>query len=423
MALFKKRVVRYIDADGRRCGKNAPGAKLKREKSRKWYGRYRDHDGVLREAALAVNKEAARQMLAELERKAEHTKSGLATPFDEHAGNPLTAHLDSFRRHLEAKGNTPGHIDTTVSRVRAILDACGFKYIRDISAAQVAEYLTDRRNAEKNPISIATSNHFLTAVKGFTRWLVRDRRIDHNPLIHLQRLNTDTDIRRKRRALSEADFAKLLKAAREGDDVCGLSGADRERLYLVAAFTGLRASELASLSRQSFDLDGEQPTVRLQAAYSKHRREDVLPLHPELVARLREWFAEADADDFEPADDDEAVLMLEAAREARRRPLWPGGWAANRHGAEMIRADLQAAGLAYVDDHGRVFDFHALRGQFVTRLARSGVNLQTAQLLARHSDPRLTANHYTHLGTVDLAAAVSLLPAFQTEAAATETIG
>ena len=43
-------------------------------------------------------------------------------------------------------------------------------------------------------------------------------------------------------------------------------------------------------------------------------------------------------------------------------------------------------------------------------LARAGVSLQAAQKLARHSDPRLTANTYTSLSTDDLAAELARVP-------------
>jgi len=39
---------------------------------------------------------------------------------------------------------------------------------------------------------------------------------------------------------------------------------------------------------------------------------------------------------------------------------------------------------------GRFFDFHALRGQFITLLTKSGVPAKRAWQLARHSDIRLT---------------------------------
>jgi hypothetical protein len=43
--------------------------------------------------------------------------------------------------------------------------------------------------------------------------------------------------------------------------------------------------------------------VKLEASDSKHRREDVLPLHPELVTSLQQWLeerrhCESDADSF-----------------------------------------------------------------------------------------------------------------------------
>ena len=68
-------------------------------------------------------------------------------------------------------------------------------------------------------------------------------------------------------------------------------------------------------------------------------------------------------------------------------PIWSGTWAKIRHGAEMMRHDLQAAGLPFEDERGDVFDFHSLRGQFITQLGRNGVPLVEAQKLARHSDP------------------------------------
>src|SRR5262249_15589171 len=94
---------------------------------------------------------------------------------------------------------------------------------------------------------VATSNHYLTAVKGLTRWLTKDGRAPFDPLVVLSRMNPDTDVRVERRALPPAQFAALVEAARAGGTVRGLAGADRAVLYLVAANTGLRASELASL--------------------------------------------------------------------------------------------------------------------------------------------------------------------------------
>jgi hypothetical protein len=76
----------------------------------------------------------------------------------------------------------------------------------------------------------------------------------------------------------------------------------------------------------------------------------------------------------------------------------------------MIRADLERAGIAYVDANGHYADFHALRKTFVTNLARSGASPKAAQTLARHSDINLTMNTYTLLALQELAEDVEALP-------------
>ena len=91
-------------------------------------------------------------------------------------------------------------------------------------------------------------------------------------------------------------------------------------------------------------------------------------------------------------------------------PIWQGKWAVNRHAASMVRADLEAVGIPYVDGRGETFDFHALRGQFVTEMDRAGVSLVKAQVWARHGSPTLTGSLYARLRIDDLKPEVDKLP-------------
>jgi integrase len=320
-----------------------------------------------------------------------------------HASKPLADHLADFRRFLTTKGNTSRHVKETADRIQAVLDGCAFKYPSDLCAVRVSSWLADQRQMG---MGTTTSNHYLTAAKGFCAWLVRERRMTANPLGHLSRLNAESDIRRERRTLAGNLFAKLVEVAANGPTRHGLTGRERAMLYRTAAFTGLRASELASLTADSFDLDAEPATVTVGAAYSKRRRTDVLPLHPDLAARLREWFLERSA--VERAE--MAALPLHKAPEAKRARLWQEAWAEKRHVAAMLREDLAAAGIDYEED-GRVFDFHALRHQFISALAQAGVHPKTAQELARHSTITLTLDRYAHVGLYDQGAAVASIPA------------
>jgi hypothetical protein len=51
-----------------------------------------------------------------------------------------------------------------------------------------------------------------------------------------------------------------------------------------------------------------------------------------------------------------------------------------------------------------------LRHQFITNLALGGASPKETQSLARHSSITLTMDWYTHLGIVDLSAALDRLP-------------
>ncbi len=66
--------------------------------------------------------------------------------------------------------------------------------------------------------------------------------------------------------------------------------------------------------------------------------------------------------------------------------------------------------LKYRDSQGRFADFHSLRHTFVTNLCKADISPKTAQILARHSDIRLTMNIYTHVDDQEQAAAIARLP-------------
>ena len=159
--------------------------------------------------------------------------------------------------------------------------------------------------------------------------------------------------------------------------------------YAMAAYTGLRATELASIEVRSLDLESEFPLAAVAAAHSKRKRAEHQPLRPDLAAILNQWLKTRD----DAKSDDR---------------LWPGSWADKA--AEMLRGDLEAAGIPYRDDMGRYFDFHALRHQFISNLALAGVHPKVAQVLARHSSISLTMDRYTHVPDAQVAEALDRLP-------------
>lgn len=415
--LYRPRIIRYLDkATGRRCPKGTPGAVKRTVRSKTWRGEYRDGDNVLRTAKLHARKDLAEMMLADLVRKADRQRAGIADPAEEAAKTPLLTHLSDFRQHLEDKGSAERHARMTETRVRAVIDGCGFVRVRDVNADAVESWLANRVAADE--FGVSTRNGYLVAIKSFCNWLVKTRRRSDNPLSHLARLNPAADVRVVRRAADPDELARLLDAARVGEPFRGLSGEDRAMLYCVAIETGLRVGELASLTVASLELDGEVPTVTVEAAYSKRRRNDRQPIRTELAARLKTWLKRRNVAS-------EGVVKLPDP-EAR---LWPGPW--HEVAAKMLRRDLKAARnawleetkdpkeikrrdesdfLAFENSAGRRLDFHSLRATFATSLARAGVSPQSAQRLMRHSDINLTVRHYTHLTIRDQADDLDRLP-------------
>ncbi len=448
--IFKKTIVRYLDAEGQRVPAGTPNARKVKQKSGKWYGRV---PGAARPVPLCRNKSAAEMMLNELVKKAELGKAGIVDHFEQHRKRPLSEHLNDFLSELQARGDDPRHVAIVGSRLRTLLGGCHFVFMDEVSASKVMDYLAsmrrDRPSAQlpdgkewftpretaallgikatsvgtavhrhrldaegqgrkrRYPratvealrdrlcrgVSMQTTNQYLAYIKAFCRWMVKDHRAADNPLSHLEAGNNQLDRRHDRRELTEDELRRVLSAARASERTFrGLSGWDRFHLYATACGTGFRASALASLVPESFDLDSEIPTVTLSARRNKSRVLKVQPIPADVAELLRAYL------DGKPAG----------------VPLWGGTWAKDGKGAEMLRIDLEAAGIPYSvegPDGPLYADFHALRHTYLTLGGRAGIDLRTLQELAGHSSPILTAR-YTHRRLYDLDRDVNKLPNF-----------
>jgi integrase len=377
-----------------------------RANSRKWWGRYKAHDGSEKRVPLAADKGAAQAMLNDLVRKVERRSAGLEDPFEKHHQMPLKTHLDNFKSQLEHKGATKDYVNTTHQRVEDIIVTCKFERISHISASRVLEHLAGLREAGR---SVASSNHYLQAIKMFTRWLLRDRRTNDDRLAHLSKMNVELDRRRIRRPLSMDEFGRILQAAEAGLTIQHITGPDRAVLYVVGAYTGYRRNEIGSVTRRSFDFDSETPTLTVAAGYSKHRRQDVIPLRADFAERIRTWLESKaklrpDQPLFNITDKKTAEMIQKDMAAARK------AWLKEATDEREVAVREKSSFLLHVDQNGFIVDFHALRKTFITNLTRSGVAPKTAQLLARHSDINLTMNTYTMLGVHDQATAVEALP-------------
>ena len=384
---------------------------MERTKGKVWVAEYRGSDGVIhRRSTRTADKSAAAQLAAEWERTdARNAAFGIDPRQAAQSQRPLAEHVDDWRAAVLDKDATTTHANLSKNRVQTILDAIKATRWTDLDANKVAGYLADRRKAG---LSIQSSNHYIRRIKQFASWMVKCGRALSSPLGILSMQNARTDRRHDRRALASEELAWLIHSTRRGQNRNGLSGSERAAIYTLAAETGLRAAEIASLTAGSFRLDDDAPAVTVLAGYSKRRRDDTIPLRAETVAELRGVLAHRlpGARAFPIADLSKLSRTIRAdLSDARAAWVDAADTPAERTGRE------RSFTLAYRDDSGRVADFHSLRHTFISNLARGGVHPKVAQTLARHSTITLTMDRYSHTVVEDLRDALTALPDVRTD--------
>jgi integrase len=302
------------------------------------------------------------------------------------AGKTLLEYIEGFKEYLTKKERDAKHINATAGCLQRLIEGCGFMFWSDITGDKIIDYLTEKRDGG-NGISKRTYNGYIKAAKHLCKWLAKQLKTT-SPITHLDGLeNEGTDKRHPRRAATVDEIRRLLETTRNGPERYGLSGYERWLLYWLTVETGLRAGEIRKLTVSRFDFN--EGTITVDAAYSKHRRQDIIPLRTDLASELQSYFANK-------------LPAAKAFCGRNRKQL-------TDRTAAMIKADLTDAGIPYVDEAGRYFDFHAQRHTSITNLKNAPSRV--AQSLARHQSSAMT-DRYTHIRKHDERAALEDLPDF-----------
>ena len=358
-----------------------------------WYG-YKCADGSIKRTKGTINKGQTLQIAQKREAEELMVREGLTRSSDRLARTaamrPFKEHLDDYRAYLTSKHDTPKHINQTISAVKRLLHLAGITSLSQIHQATRLQLALGKLREAR---SARTVNHARTAVLGWIKWLGEESRLPEPPagLSGLKPFNQRIDRRRVRRAITRAELEQLLTTTEAGPDEytygptrskhnrIPLTGPDRAMLYRVAMGTGFRAGELRSLTPESFRLDGDSPTITVEAGYTKNKKEARQPIRRDLAEAITPWLA------TKPAG----------------KPIWQF-----EKLATLLQRDLARAGIPYRDAEGCVLDGHALRHSFITHLIQSGANPKEAQTLARHSTITLTMDTYAHVEAADLRKAI-----------------
>ena len=300
------------------------------------------------------------------------------------SGRTLSDLIDDYKDWMQSTRVTrhglkrcDEYVQSTITMIRRVADACKFNQWSDISKAAFEKYLGDMN------VRSRTYNHYLVAFKGFCLWVVSNELAARNPLTGCKGISSDD--KEKRRPLSPDEFNKLLEATAEAPRRFELTPEQRVLMYLLATETGLRKNELVNLTVSSFHLD--KGVVRLPREVAKNRHAVELPLRQERIAHLRKYLS--------------GKLPM-----VKLFPVTQSLRASN-----MLKKDLKDAGIPFKTDKGVVV-FHALRNTFSTNLSRTDASWIEHKVLMRHSLKGEITADYTEVSIDRLKEIVEQLPSF-----------
>ena len=344
------------------------------KRGRLWWWKYRPHgdQGKAQDISLGTpDRQVAERKRTELLAEKEREAAGMIgpRPLRDAAQRPLSEHLESLLADLRAQGKGEKYLANVEHRVGVLIEACGWKMAKDVTADSFQTWRKSQSLAAK------TFNDYLEAARRLLNWMEKQGRFVGNPLRSVEKVGTQGRETRHRRAFSDDEMKRLLVAVPD----------DRKAIYLLAVHTGLRRGELAALRWGDVQLDAVEPFVNVRASTTKNHKPASMRLPGEVVTALG------------------AVRPARAGDSDTVFTQFPR--------IERFRRDLVKANVEYQNEHGFA-DFHALRNTFCTNLGNAGVAPAVRQALMRHSDSKLTERIYTDKRMLATWSAIEKLPSY-----------
>lgn len=233
----------------------------------------------------------------------------------------------------------------------------------EVTRASLQAYLGARLG---QGLSARSTSRFLSCVRGFYRYLLRESRISVDPTLDVDSPRLGRPLPK---SLSENEVERLLEAP---DLDIALEFRDRTMLELLYA-CGLRVTELTSL--QLVQLSLNQGVVRV---FGKGSKERLVPMGEEAISWLQRY--------------------LSGPRNELLKGLPSDVLFPSRRGTQMTRQTFWYRIKIYAQraDIRRELSPHTLRHAFATHLLNHGADLRVVQMLLGHSDLS-TTQIYTHV--------------------------
>ena len=237
-----------------------------------------------------------------------------------------------------------------------------------LSATQddVSGFMADRRANHVESRSIARQ---LSALRGFYRWLLMDKRIDHDPTVNVE---TPESWKVLPKFLAETEVEQMLErtgVAARAADADNLSLRDHAILELLYA-GGLRVGEICSLRVSDVRLDQQRAQVR-----GKGDKERIVPLGRQACEAIEAYLERGRPGLVRRGAGLQPAMFLSIRGAALTRQwVW-----------ELVRSTSAEKPSP-----------HKLRHSCATHMVEHGADLRSVQVFLGHADIA-TTQVYTHV--------------------------
>ncbi len=279
--------------------------------------------------------------------------------------------IDAYLDHLRVERRLAEHTLTNYARdLRGLAEFAAGEglAIEHVDRQELEAYVRQMMATGLSPRSVARS---VAAIRGFYRFLVLDRRLDHSPADDLLPPRAWPALPRH---LSMDDVDLLLS---QPDVATPFGLRDRAMIELLYA-TGMRVSELIEVRAADLHLDQEYLTC-----VGKGNKERIIPLGKQAADWVRRY-----------QRDGRPVLAARARQLRRADPhLF-----LNARGSGLSRVGFWQVLTAYGRKAGirASISPHVLRHSFATHLLERGADLRAIQMMLGHADLS-TTQIYTHV--------------------------
>ncbi|SEG66811.1 tyrosine recombinase XerD subunit [Bryocella elongata] len=287
------------------------------------------------------------------------------------AGTSDVTLLREYASHLRVeRGLRPLSVEAYRSDLEMFaefLDGAG-RTLMVASQEDVAGFMQHLREHGQESRSVARK---LSCLRGFFRWLLKDKRIQRDPTVNIESPNAWKVLPK---ALAEDDVNEMLErlgAAARADDADALALRDAAMVELLYA-GGLRVGEIVALRQE--DLRLQSATVQVRGKGDKER---IVPIGVSAIAAL-ERYVERGRPELLRARKAGSGVVRELFLSVRGRALTTQAvW-------QMVRGVNSQASP------------HKLRHSCATHMVSHGADLRTVQTILGHADIA-TTQVYTHL--------------------------